>query len=84
MIYFYFNKICNLCQEHLRPLLLLVLVAMIWGLNESGLLMGYSYFLFLPFCLILSKQKELDYFDDDTNYQIEEENPVFQDLVDAH
>ncbi len=84
VIYFYFNKICNLCQEHLRPLLLLVLVAMIWGLNESGLLMGYSYFLFLPFCLILSKQKELDYFDDDTNYQIEEENPVFQDLVDAH
>lgn len=43
-----------------KSLLLLVLVAMIWGLNESGMFLGYSFFLFLPFCIIHSKNSRTD------------------------
>lgn len=55
VIILYFRGIYNVIDNKYKSLLLLILVAMIWGLNESGMFLGYSYFLFLPYCIIHSK-----------------------------
>lgn len=55
IIILYFKKMCGLINNKHKSLLLLVLTLMIWGLNESGLFLGYSYFVFLPYCIIHSK-----------------------------
>ena len=60
IIVYYFNHICSLIENKYKSLLVLVLVAMIWGINESGLFLGYSFFLFLPYCIIHSKNKKVD------------------------
>lgn len=51
----YFRRINSLVNNEYKSLLLLVLVTMIWGTNESGLFLGFSFFLFFPFCIIHSK-----------------------------
>lgn len=55
IIIFYFRESLALISEKYKSLIIVILVTMIWGVNESGLLLGYSYFLFLPLCLIRSK-----------------------------
>lgn len=55
IIIFYFRSYIKETNNKYKSLLLLVLVAMIWGLNESGMFLGYSFFLFLPYCIIHSK-----------------------------
>lgn len=51
----YFKRIRSLVNNEYKSLLLLILVTMIWGTNESGLFLGFSFFLFFPFCIIHSK-----------------------------
>ena len=55
IIFYYFKKVCLMCNNHYRPLLLLIITTMIWGLNESGLFLRLSYFLYFPYCILLSK-----------------------------
>lgn len=55
IIIFYFRESLALISEKYKSLLIVILVTMIWGVNESGIFLGYSYFLFLPLCLIRSK-----------------------------
>ena len=57
IIFYYFKKVCLMCNNHYRPLLLLIITTMIWGLNESGLFLRLSYFLYFPYCILLSKNK---------------------------
>lgn len=60
VIVYYFKIVYSLIRNKFRPLLLLVLVTMIWGIHESGMFLGYSFFLFLPYSLILSKNRVAD------------------------
>ena len=56
IIVFYFKNFFKSINNKYKSLLLLMLIAMIWGLNESGMFLGYSFFLFLPYCIIHSKK----------------------------
>ncbi len=57
MVFFYFKRICSIIRDDnkYKPLLLLIIGTMIWGLNESGLFLGFSFFLFLPYSILHSK-----------------------------
>ena len=55
IILFYFRESLALISNKFKSLLIIILVTMVWGVNESGLFLGYSYFLFLPLCFIRSK-----------------------------
>ena len=59
IILFYFTKYCKIVNNIFKPLLCLVLTTMIWGVNESGLFLGFSFFLFLPCCILRSKNREV-------------------------
>ena len=59
IVYYYFKKICKIINNKYKPLLLLVLTTMVWGLNESGMFLGFSFFLFLPYCLLHSKNQQV-------------------------
>ena len=58
IILYYFIKYSRIINNKYKPLLCLVLVAMIWGVNESGLFLGFSFYLFLPCCILRSKNRE--------------------------
>ncbi len=55
VIVHYFKRATTLINNKYKSLLVLVLVTMIWGANESGMLLGFSFFLFLPYCILHSK-----------------------------
>lgn len=56
IMYFYFIESFKLVTGKYKSLLLLILVTMIWGMNESGLFLGYSFFLLLPISILRSKR----------------------------
>ena len=58
MVLYYFKRVSTRIQNRNKPLLLLVVTAMIWGLNESGLFLGFSFLLFMPYSILLSKNSE--------------------------
>ena len=58
MVAHYFKRICSLVNNKYRSLLIFVLVTMIWGTNESGLFLGFSFFLFFPYAIIHSKNTD--------------------------
>ena len=62
MVLFYFKRICSIIKNKnnnkYKPLLLLVIGTMIWGLNESGLFLGFSFFLFFPYSILHSKNEK--------------------------
>lgn len=55
IVYYYFKRICSIINNNYKPLLLLIITAIIYGLNESGLFLRSSFFLFLPYCILHSK-----------------------------
>ena len=59
IVLFYFNKICSTIKNKYKPLFLLVIGTMIWGVNESGMFLGFSFYLFLPCCILRSKNKSV-------------------------
>lgn len=61
IIFYYFKKVCSMVNNKYKPLLLLIVVTMIWGINESGIFLGFSFFLFMPYCILLSKNNEVRY-----------------------
>ena len=61
IILYYFKKYCRIINNKFKPLLCLILATMVWGVNESGLFLGLSFFLFFPCCLLHSKNKDIDF-----------------------
>jgi hypothetical protein len=57
IILYYFKKYCTITMNNYKPLLILIIVTMIWGVNESGLFLGFAFFLFLPCCILHSKNR---------------------------
>ena len=54
IVLYYFKRFCTIINYSLRSLLILVIVTMIWGLNESGIFLGLSFFVFLPYGILHS------------------------------
>lgn len=61
IILYYFKRLSTIINNPFKPLLILIIVTMIWGVNESGIFLGLSFFVFLPYIILHSKNSEVVY-----------------------
>lgn len=55
VILYYFKRLSTIINNPFKPLLILIIVTMIWGVNESGIFLGLSFFVFFPYSILHSK-----------------------------